>query len=105
MLVSRVLALVGRAGGPVTMRVTAEPEAVLLASSAALRRLGARITRYDVDAGTLEARQDDATLHLRAVSDGAGGARLAVETDAPDGRRLIRRFRAELGRGAPQGTA
>ena len=95
--VSRILALVGGARGPVTMRIAAEPDAVLLASSAALRRLGARITRYDVDAGTLEARQDGATLRLSAVADGADRARLAVESDAPAARALIKRFRAELG--------
>jgi hypothetical protein len=101
--VARVLALVNR--GSVTVRVTAEPDAVLMASSAALRRLGARITRYDADAGTIEARQDGATLRLTAVGDGAGGSRLAVESDARDARRLIRRFRAELGRGASRENA
>jgi hypothetical protein len=103
--VSRVLALVGRGRGPITMRITAEPDAVLLASSAALRRIGARITRYDVDALTLEARQGAATVRLTVVGDGAGSCRLAVESDAPGAREVIKRFRAELSRPAPQESA
>ncbi|MBI1737451.1 MAG: hypothetical protein HYR51_19945 [Candidatus Rokubacteria bacterium] len=103
--VSRLLALVGGARGPFTMVIAAEPDAVLLASSAALRRLGARITRYDVEEGTLEARQDGAMLRLTAVADGSGGSQLAIESDAPDGRRLVKRFRAELSRPAPQESA
>jgi hypothetical protein len=95
--------LVGRGAG--TIHVTAEPDAVLLASSAALKRLGARITRYDVDAGTLEARQGGATLRLTAAADGADRSRLAVEADTSEARRLAKRFRAELTRPAPTESA
>ena len=102
--VTRILALAGGSPAPVTMYVLADPDAALLASSAAMRRLGARITRYDADAGTLEARQDGVTLRLTAVADEAGRSRLALETDPPAARRLVKQFRAELSRGAPRET-
>ena len=98
--VTRILALVG--GAPVSLRVMADPDAALLASSAALRRLGARITRYDVDTGTLEARRDGAMVRMTAVAEAPGRSRLAMETDAPAARRLVKQFRAELSRGAPE---
>jgi hypothetical protein len=102
--VTRILSLVG-ARAPGTIRVMADPDAALLASSAALRRLGARITRYDVDAGTLEARQDGVTLRLTAAAEAPGRSRLALETDPPAARRLVRRFRSELAHGASAGSA
>lgn len=73
----------------------------LLASAAALRRLGARITRYDADAGVLEARVGppgpDAGLRVRAGEDG-DATRLRLESDDAGARPVIRRFRAELTR-------
>ena len=80
--------------------VRAEPDEVLLASVAVLRRLGARIVRYDGDAGTLEARLRrfwrTASIRLRAESDGAGVTRLRVESDALGWGGVFRRFRGGL---------
>jgi hypothetical protein len=88
---------------PKEVLVVAEAEAALLASVATLRRLGARITRYDTDALTLEARTaagDGHVLRVSAQPAGEGTTRLLIEADAGDGRQLVRRFRAELARGA-----
>jgi NADPH-dependent 2,4-dienoyl-CoA reductase/sulfur reductase-like enzyme len=72
------------------------PEEVLLAAAAALRRLGARITRYDADEATLEARLDGAAaVRLDAVAEGAQRTRLMLESDG----RTARRFRRALARG------
>ncbi len=94
------------------------PDDVLLRSVTALRRLGARITRYDVEALTLEARfpprprpwllqvqTGAALLRLLAAETGeAGRTRLAVRVE-PDSRLpwlgrgwLVRRFARELAR-------
>ena len=85
--------------------VAAARDEALLASAAALRRLGARITRYDSDGGALEARRlpEDlaAVIHLQATEERPNETRLDVESDASDSRGVFRQFRAELTR--PEG--
>lgn len=87
--------------------VAGEPDEALLRSAAALRRIGARLTRYDVDARTLEARvrrfHFEIVVRLRGDDDGPGRSRLHVESEragrGPDlgsSRRLIRRFERAL---------
>lgn len=82
--------------------VAAAPDDALLASAAALRRLGARITRYDSDGGALEARRLpgdlEAVIHLRATVERRNETRLNVESDASNARAVLRQFRAELTR-------
>ena len=82
--------------GPSAIVVAAEPDAALLSSAAALRRLGARITRYDADSGTLEARLAPAgVVRVRAASEHGGATRVHLDGDA-SARRVIRRFRSAL---------
>ncbi|MGH7390826.1 MAG: hypothetical protein ACREM3_15420 [Candidatus Rokuibacteriota bacterium] len=87
--------------------VAGAPDEVLLWSVTALRRLGARITRYDVEALTLEARvaqrRGDALVRLRAAEAEPGRTRLAVAAETASrvpwlarGRSLVRRFAREL---------
>ena len=80
--------------------VDAQPDEALLASVAVLRHLGARITRYDPEAGTLEARVRrfwrSALIRLRADAAGAG-TRVTVESDALGWTPMFRRFRDTLG--------
>jgi hypothetical protein len=80
--------------------VAGSPEEALLASVALLRHLGARITRYDAEAGTLEARLRrwlrPASIRLRAAAEGALVTRVSVESDALGGGLLFRRFRGGL---------
>jgi hypothetical protein len=90
--------------------VAGEPDEVLLRSAAALRRMGARLTRYDAGALTLEARLAcwglAFTVHVAAGQGGDGVSRLAATAagEGPGplgfwaGRRLLRRFRATLAR-------
>jgi hypothetical protein len=84
---------------PRDLVVAVEPDQALLASVAVLRHLGGRITRYDVEAGTLEARVPrlwrSALIRLRADAEG-DRTRLTVESDAVAWRPLFRRFRAGL---------
>jgi hypothetical protein len=77
--------------------VAAEPEAALWSSAAALRRLGARITRYDGENGTLEARVDTSSAVVRVRADAAddGTTRVRLEGD-PRAGGVIRRFRDTL---------
>ena len=79
--------------------VAAEPDVVLMHGVAVLRRLGARITRYDAEAGTAEARlrrfARPALIRLRAEADGAV-TRLRVETDALVWAPMFRRFRGDV---------
>jgi hypothetical protein len=79
--------------------VAVQPDEALLASVAVLRHLGARITRYDAEAGLLEARLRrfwrSAVIRLRAEADG-GGSRLTVESDALGWAPMFRRFRGGL---------
>jgi len=79
--------------------VTAQPDEALLASVAVLRHLGARITRYDAEAGLLEARLRrflrPALIRLRAEADGET-TRVRVESDALGWSPMFRRFRVGL---------
>ena len=80
-----------------TVIIAAEPETALLSSAAALRRLGARITRYDTEGGTLEARAATAgVVRVRAIARDGTTTRLDVQGDA---RGVIRRFRDALAAG------
>lgn len=94
---------------PDHLLVAGPPDEVLLRSVTALRHLGARITRYDVEALTLEARVarrlGAALLRLRAAEVEPGCTRLAVEAAAASrlpllagGPSLVRRFARELTR-------
>ncbi|HXG16704.1 MAG TPA: hypothetical protein VNK50_10670 [Calidithermus sp.] len=85
----------------------AEPaEDLMLRSAAALRRLGARLTRYDLDARMLEARAEgwmrEVVIRLTVSEERAGHSRLGVESwlerglDLGAARRAIRRFEAVL---------
>lgn len=98
--VSRVLSMVHR---PAALTVAAEPDAALMASAAALRRLGARITRYDVDTNTLEAKHEGATVRLEARAAGRDRSSIEVASDRAV-RPLMRRLRAELTRPLPEKT-
>ena len=84
-----------RRGRAATILVTADPESALLSSAAALRRLGARITRYDAETGTIEARMSPTAgiVRLRADANDARTTRLRLEGDVPA---VIRRFRDAL---------
>lgn len=81
--------------------VAAEPDVVLMHGVAVLRRLGARITRYDAETGTAEARLRRFTrpalirLHAEATTQGAV-TRLRVESDALAWAPMFRRFRGDL---------
>ena len=76
--------------------VAAEPDAALLSSAAALRRLGARITRYDAENGTLEARlTPHAVVRIRTAAGRGGTTRLHLHGDGA-ARRVLRRFRSTL---------
>ena len=86
--------LVRASGRPGRFAVAAEPEGALMASAAALKRLGARITRYDVETSALEATLHGATIGL-AVR--AAGDRSTIEITSEGAvRPLMRRLRAEL---------
>jgi hypothetical protein len=80
--------------------VAAEPDVVLLHGVAVLRRLGARIVRYDAEAGTAEARlrrfTRPALVRLQAEATGAATTRLRVESDALAWAPMFRRFRGDL---------
>ena len=79
--------------------VPAQPDEALLASVAVLRHLGARITRFDAEAGTLEARVRrflrPALIRLRAEPAGPA-TRVRVESDALAWAPMFRRFRGGL---------
>jgi len=80
--------------------VAAEPDVVLMHGVAVLRRLGARIIRYDAEAGTAEARlrrfTRPALVRLHAEATGAAATRLHVESDALVWAPMFRRFRGDL---------
>ena len=82
-------------GQETTVRIAADADAALLSSAAALRRLGARITRYDAAAGTLEARvpPEAGTVRLRAAASDEHTTHIYLEGDATA---VIRRFRQAL---------
>ena len=91
-------AVAGDRRAAATLVVGAEPEAALLASAAALRRLGARITRYDTELATLEARHGGDTIRLAVSTADGETSKLHMTTDGATSRALVRRFRAELSR-------
>jgi hypothetical protein len=82
--------------------VAAAPEDVLRHGVVVLRRLGARITRYDMEAGTAEARlrrfARPALIRLRAEATDATTTRLHVESDALAWSPMFRRFCGDLRR-------
>ena len=80
---------------PVALTVAAEPEAALLVSAAALRRLGARITRYDTETSSLEAKRGLETLRVTVQASGVEQSRLEL-TSTGATRTWRRRLRAEL---------
>jgi hypothetical protein len=84
-----------RRGHAATILVAADSESALLSSAAALRRLGARITRYDAETGTIEASVPPTAgiVRLRAAANDALTTRLRLEGDVPA---VIRRFRDAL---------
>jgi hypothetical protein len=85
-----------RRRGRAAILVAAEPDAALLSSAAALRRLGARITRYDAETGTLEAQlRPHVTVRIRTAAERDGTTRVHLDGDAA-ARRVVRRFRSAL---------
>ena len=77
------------------LTLAADADAALMASAAALRRLGARITRYEIDTGTLEARSGSDTLRVTVQAVGTERSRLELESTHA-ARTWLRRLRAEL---------
>jgi hypothetical protein len=79
--------------------VPLQPDEALLASVAVLRHLGARITRYDAEAGTLEAHLRrflrPALIRLHAEAEGPA-TRVHVQSDALAWAPMFRRFRGGL---------
>jgi hypothetical protein len=89
--------------------VAADRDTALMVTASALRRLGARLLRYDGDAGTLEAQAAGVrvAVQVRAQSDDV--TELAVTTAARAPRALVRRLRREIERpagdsGSPRAT-
>jgi len=80
---------------PVSLTVSADADAALLASAAALRRLGARITRYDTESGALEAKSGAETLRVTVQPSGQERSRLELASTRA-ARTWLRRLRAEL---------
>ena len=82
------------------MIVAAQPDEVLQHGVAVLRRLGARITRYDLEEGTAEARlrrlTRPALIRLRAEAQGDAATCLHVESDALAWAPVFRRFLGDL---------
>jgi hypothetical protein len=96
--------------------VAGEPGEVLYRSARALRRLGARLIRYDLDEGTLEARawrlHVEVVVRIAVVADQPAATRLRIEGAPAAPRRLalgaggwvIRRLRREIDRTGGEGT-
>jgi hypothetical protein len=76
----------------------APADEALLCAVAVLRHVGARITRYDAEAGTLEARLTrwgrEGVVRVRAA--GESPTKITVESDVVGGRALERVLRTEL---------
>jgi hypothetical protein len=95
--------------GPAELVVDGDADEVLLRSAAALRRMGARLARYDAETLALEARlarwRLGLVLRVSAVPEGAGRTRLRVAHerltagafDLGRGRRVLREFETVLG--------
>jgi glycine/D-amino acid oxidase-like deaminating enzyme len=95
-VIAIALVVAWRRRRPTAILVDADPEAALLSSAAALRRLGARITRYDSEAGTLEAQVPPAAVvRVRAAAADERTTRVQLEGDGA-ARGVIRRFRGAL---------
>lgn len=80
--------------------VPAAPEEVVYLAARALRRLGARITRYDAGAATLEARVGRRLLpqvvRVSARAEGDRATRVVIHTDRRDWRALAGQLAAAL---------
>lgn len=78
----------------------ASPDDALLLAVAVLRHLGARITRYDIEAGALEARLTrwghEGVVRVSAA--GEAPTRITVQSDMTGGRAIQRVLRTELTR-------
>jgi hypothetical protein len=89
----------------IELLVDAAPDDVLLGSVKVLRQMGGRITRYDLEAQTLEAlvpgRDATTIIQLTAAPHFDGRARLLIE-DHGLGWWRRRRLRVGLGRLFPQ---
>jgi hypothetical protein len=76
--------------------VQGAPDDVLLRAVPVLRGMRARITRYDGEEGTLEARRMRygvaSTIRLRAAAHGEDVTRLHIESEAGGRWRLARRI-------------
>ena len=80
---------------------TAAPvEEVLLLAVVVLRQVGARITRYEIEAGVLEARlmRWGREGLVRVSAAGEAPTRVTVESDVVGGRAIERLLRTELTR-------
>ena len=80
--------------------VRGAPEEVVYRAALALRRLGARIVRYDTGEASLEARAGRRLLpqvvRVRARPEGEAATRVVIDTDRRDWRALVRQLAAEL---------
>lgn len=80
--------------------VPAAPEEVVYRAALALRRLGARITRYDAGGTMLEARAGRRLLpqvvRVSARAEGDTATRVVIQTDRRDWRALARQLAADL---------
>ena len=78
----------------------APPDEALLLAIAVLRHHGARITRYDIEAGALEARLTRWGREgvVRVSAAGEAPTRITVQSDVTAGRAIERLLRTELTR-------
>ncbi len=80
--------------------LSAPPEEIVYRAALALRRLGARVVRYDAEAGTLEARAGrrvlPETVRVCARTHGGEATRVVIDTEGRDWRALVRQLAAEL---------
>ena len=85
---------------PRELVVRGAPGEVVYRAALALRRLGARIVRYDAGEATLEARAGRRLLpqvvRVRARPEGDEATRVVIDTDRRDWRALVRQLAAEL---------
>lgn len=95
-----------------TIELDHPPAEALYLPMRALRRVGARITRYDAEEGTLEAWavrwRAVGVVRVRTEEVGAGVSRVRATSEPAEGPRVLarvagawalRRLRVELGRG------
>ena len=103
-MLSSALAVTGRWLARSRRRVfatAAPPDEALQLAVAVLRHVGARITRYDIDAGALEARLTRWGREgvVRVSAAGEAPTRITVESEVNGGRAIERLLRTELTRG------